>query len=246
MEQSAASAPAAPALSPWQRVVAIFTKPREAMVGLRERPTSLFPMTLFLVALLAQTLLLYQSAIVPMQLQQMEKKVDAGTMPPEALDRVEGMMRSPVGEAWGVSIAVIALVVINLIVAALVLVAVNFIAGGRISFRQAWSLTWWSSVISVLGIIVSTILSMATGKFPVHLGLGVLAPAEQATSRAGVFIGSMLDAVSVFPIWWLAVLIIGAAAVSGKPVKALTWTFVALYLVFAAIGSGLAALGTPA
>lgn len=244
MEQSAVSALAAPA--PWQRVILMFTKPRDATSGLAQRPTSLFPMVLFLVALLAQTLILYQTAIVPMQIEQMQKKVDAGQMPPEGLDRVEGMMRSPVGETWGVGIAVIVVVVIQLVIAGLVLVAVNFIVGGRISFKQAWSLTWWTSVVSVLGMIVSTILTLATGKFPVHLGLGVLAPPEQATSRAGAFIGGMLDALSVFPLWWLALMIIGASVISGKSGRALTWTFIAFYVAVSAIGAGLAALGTPA
>jgi magnesium-transporting ATPase (P-type) len=245
MEQSAASAPAAPMLTPWQRMIAVFTRPRAAMAGLAERPTSLLPMILFLLVVLAQMLLIYQSSIVPMQLEQMEKKVDAGQMAPEALDHMESMMRSPVGEAWGVGLAVIVVALINLLIAALVLVAMNFVLGGRMSFRQSWSLNWWTSLISVAGIVVSTVLTLATGKFPVHLGLGVLAPPEQATSKLGVFVGTLLDAISPFTLWWLAVLVIGASAISGKPTRAIAWTFAAFFLVFSVIGAGLGALATP-
>lgn len=245
MEGSGTSAPAAPAMTSWQRVFAIFTGPRAAIAGLTERPTFLLPMVVFLIVVLGQTLLIYQPAIVPMQIEQMEKKVDAGQMSPEALDHMEEMMRTPVAEAWGVGIAVIVVALINLLIAGLVLVAMNFVLGAHMTFRQAWSLTWWTSLISIVSVVLSTVMTMATGKFPVHLGLGVLAPPEQATSRLGIFAGSLLDAVSPFTLWWLAVLVIGASVMSGKAVRAVGWTFAAFYLVFMLIGAGLGAMVTP-
>ncbi len=242
MEQPAPGSPVPPTLSSWQRIPAVFARPREALAGLVQRPTSLLPLAIFLATVLAQTLLIYQPYIVPMQLEQMEARADAGDIPAEHLDRAEAMMRSPVAVAFGALTGMVVITVFNLLIAGLALLGVNFILGGGMTFRQAWSLTWWSSLISAVGVVVSTAVTLATGRFPAHLGLGILAPAEDATSKLGFFLGTLLDGINPFALWWLAVAVIGASAISGKPARAIAWVYGGFYLVGLLIAAGVGGL----
>jgi hypothetical protein len=220
----------------------VFTRPRAAFVGLAQRPTFLFPLVVTLLLGVLQVAVLYQPAIVPMQLQQMQRQVDEGKMPAEALQRAEPFMRGPVGMTMALVATAVAIPVMSLVIAALMLIAVRFVLAGPLSFRQAWSLTWWAGLISLVQVVLVAVIALSTSTFPVHLGLGVLNPAEQATSRAGYALGAFLDAFNPVSAWWIGVSAVGAAVVSGKSVKSLAVVFTIFYLVICLMGAGLGSL----
>jgi hypothetical protein len=160
-------------------------------------------------------------------------------MPPDAVERAEGMMRGPIAVTIGVAGAGIASLVVGLVAAALLLLGVNFMLGGSLSFRQAWSINWWAGLVFLPGLLVSGVVGLATNRFPVHLGLGILMPPEEAQSKLGFFVGSLLDGIGPFAVWWLAVGSLGASVMGGKPVKQVAMVLSGLYLVAIMILSGL-------
>jgi hypothetical protein len=64
----------------------------------------------------------------------------------------------------------------------------------------------------------------------IHLGFGVLL-AGLETSRWTTIVASVLDALGPLALWNLALMILGASALSGANRKAATWTLGAIYLV---------------
>jgi hypothetical protein len=177
-----------------------------------------------------------------MQLEQMETQVAEGNMPPEALARTEQMMSGPFGIGSALISGILGSLLVGLLATLLVLLAVNFMLGARLSFRQAWSLQWWAGLIYLVPLVLNIALSYATQQFPIHMGLGILAPAEDATSGFGTFIGMFLDSINPFAAWYLAVGAIGASVMTGKPMKPVFIVFVGVYLVASLFGSGLGSM----
>jgi hypothetical protein len=74
----------------------------------------------------------------------------------------------------------------------------------------------------------------------IHTGFGILLPESDAPSKLMTGVGIFLDALGPLSIWYLAVVIIGAAALSGAKRKSVAFSIGGLYLVliifFSALG----------
>ncbi len=228
-----------------QRLWAVWTHPRRAFEDLTRRPTVLFPLVLGCLAFALFTAGLYQRAIVPMQLEQMERMVEQGRVPGDALERFENQMRSPMAMGLGVVFGVVPAILIQLLIAGLALFGVTMVLGGSMSFRQAWSLAWWSDLVNLPVLLVTGVLAYFKESLAVHLGLGILFPPEEATTKLGFFLGSLLEGVSLGMVWRLAVLSIGASVMSGKSVKAVVSVYTVFYLVVLLFVAGLSSLFAP-
>jgi hypothetical protein len=55
----------------------------------------------------------------------------------------------------------------------------------------------------------------------------------------------VLDAISPFTAWYLAVVVLGTAVLSGAPRRNVAWVLVTLYLAFVAFSAAVAALFSP-
>ena len=75
-----------------------------------------------------------------------------------------------------------------------------------------------------------------------HLGLGVLVPEPETHTKLYTGLTVFLDAISPFAAWYLAVLVLGTAALSGAPRRNVAWVLVTLYLAFVAFSAAVAAL----
>jgi hypothetical protein len=69
---------------------------------------------------------------------------------------------------------------------------------------------------------------------------------DEPPTRLQTFLGGFLDAIGPFGIWYVAVVILGATALSGAPRKSVTWVVVGLYIAIAIFFSALGAMFTPA
>ena len=233
---------AEPSMSVLQRAVAVFTRPTAAWSGLRTRAQWWFPLLILTLVNVAFSATLWERAILPMQLDAMEEQVSAGKMDPAAFDRAETMMRSPAGLAFAVLPWIILSPLFSVLAALILMVGVGFLLGGKLPFRQALEVSTWSGLIQIPGVLVTGILAWTKQTMQgVHVSLAALLPEPEKTDRVMGSIVGILDGLGPFGIWWIAVVIIGASALSGVARKRVAWSVGGIYLgllvFFVALGA---------
>lgn len=227
-------------LSPLRRAVLIFTDPARAWTGLRERPQFLLPLLVSLLVSLGTTALLYSRAIVPMQLEQMERQVLDGQMPAEQFDRAAAMIDSPTALGFTLVVVTVFTLVFVLIAAATLSFGVGFVLGGKLPFRLALETAVWSGLVTLPGALIQSAMAWFQETMDVRLSPAVLLPAMSEASKLEVGLISFFQWLSPFSIWFLVVAIIGASRLSGAPRKNVAWVVAGIYLAFAVALSAVA------
>jgi hypothetical protein len=171
----------------------------------------------------------------------------SGQLPPEQLDRIEGQFSSQ--KAMAINVASVAVVVplMTLAFALLPWLAVGFMLGRRFRYRDAFVVTAWAQLVSLPAQILTSVLAWTNETMTnLHVGFGALLPVEDPPSKLLVGLGTFLDqGIGPFSLWYLAVLAIGAAALSGAPRRSAILTLGGLWLVVIAIISVLAGVFAP-
>lgn len=235
----ASESPARP-MSPWERTIAIFLRPTQAWSGLERKSQWWFPVLITIVVVMACTILVFDRAIVPMQLEQMQAAVDQRGGSAEEVERVESFLRSPAGLAIGVVPIVIFLPIATLIAGLLIWFGVGFVLGTRMRFGLAVAVAAWSSLITLPAQVLMSLLAWFQETMKVHVGFGALVPMDDPPSKLQTFLGAFLDAVGPLSIWYLAVMVIGASALSRAPRRSVAWVLGGIYV---AVSIFLAAMG---
>jgi len=236
-----------PTLSLGARFVAVFARPAQAWAGLERKGQWWFPLALSLVVTLAGTALTYQRALVPTIMAGMDRKVEAGQIPPEALDKFESQVSSPI--AMGMNLGSVAVVVPLMMLAFALIpwVVGGFLLGRKFSFRDAFVVTCWAGLVALPSQFLTYALAWTNETMTnLHVGFGALLPAEDPPSKLMVGLGSFLDhGIGPFAIWYIVVLALGTAALSGAPRKSVLLTLGGVWLVVVAIFSVLAGVFAP-
>jgi hypothetical protein len=242
-----ATAPSEPTMSIWSRSVAMFTRPAQAWAGLERKGQWWFPLVLSVLVTLAGTGLTYQRAMVPTQLAQIDRQVEAGQIPPEALDRIERQVSSPASMAITLASIAVVLPLMTLALAVVPWVAAGFMLGRRFRYRDAFAVTAWAGLVSLPAQILTSALAWTNETMTnLHIGFGVLLPVEDPPSKLMVGLGTFLDqGIGPFALWYLTVLALGTAAVSGGPRRPVILALGGVWLVVIAIISVLAAVFAP-
>ena len=238
---SAPSTGAAP-LSVWERAVAVFARPSAAWSGLEHRSQFWFPLLLLMLVNGAFAAALHQRAMMPMLSEAWEQAVSDGKMTAAQVDKMESFMGGTVGLCMMVGQQVIAWPIILLVSALGVWFGVGFVLGKKFRFRLAFETVAWSSLINIPGILLAGVLAWSRETMRgLHTGFGILLPESDPPSKLITGLGFFLDAIGPLALWGLAVVIIGAAAVSGAPRKSVGWVlgglYVAMMVFFAALGA---------
>jgi Yip1-like protein len=231
---------AGPSLSPVQRLVAIYAKPTSAWGGLTARGQWWFPMLVMLVVAAAFSAALHQRAMLPMIMESWDQAVADGKMTAEQVDKMAAFMGGPAGMAITIVQQAIALPIIYLLTALVVWFGVGFVLGTKFRFRLAFEAVAWASLVLIPGQLLTGALAWSKQTMKgLHTGFGILLPDADPPSKLIAGLGFFLDAIGPLSIWYLAVLIIGAATLSGAKRKSVAWVvgglYVALMACFAAI-----------
>ena len=113
-------------------------------------------------------------------------------------------------------------------------------AGSPARFVQALSVAVHASVVLALGQLVATPIHYVRESLTSPLNLGAVLPLVEEGTAAGRFFG----VVDLFAVWWLGLLAVGLAALTGRPARRYAMSFAAVYVGFAAVMAGvIAALG---
>jgi len=245
-----ASEPAAiqdgPSLSPFARIAAIFANPAGAWAGLEQRASWWLPLIIMTLCGVAFTVTLHDRAIMPMITERWEQMVDSGQLSAEQLERMEAGMRGPAGLAMTAVQQVVAWPVIMLLLALLITFGVGFVLGTKLKFRLAFEIANWSSLVTLPSYLITWVLAWQRETLKgIHLGLGALVPQSDPPQRLQVAITTLLDAIGPFNLWFLAVAILGAVALSGAPRKSVIGVMVGLYAALAILVAVMSAVFTP-
>lgn len=230
------------------RAIAIFVRPTQAWVGLKERVQWWFPFLLLVLLTAVSTWFLHDRAIAPMVLDQMEQQVADGQMPRENYEQMERFFTSNLGR--GISVlqqAIIVIPILMLLTALVVWFGVAFILGVPFRFRLALEVVCWSSLLTIPTQIIVFALAWSRETMKgVHTGFGLLLPEADTPTKLMTGLGVFLDGIGPLSIWYLIVLVIGASALSGAPRRSAAWVLGGLYVGLILLFAALAAVFTPA
>jgi len=236
-----------PARSIWSRSVAVFSRPAQAWAGLERRGQWWFPLLLTALVSVVGTGLTYQRAMVPTQLAQFDRQVEAGQLPPDALDRIERQVSSPAAMALTLASIAVATPLMTMAFALLPWLAAGFMLGRRFRYRDAFVVTAWAGLVSIPAQILTSALAWTNETMTnLHTGFGVLLPVEDPPSKLMTGLGTFLDqGIGPFALWYVVVLALGVAALSGAPRRSVILALGGVWLVVIAIFAVLAALFAP-
>ncbi len=229
-------------LSVWQRAVAVFVRPTSAWSGLESRGQWWFPLAVMLLLNVALGVALYDRAILPMIGEQWDRAISEGRMTAEQAEAAQRMMGGPLGMVISVVPQAVGWAVVQIVAALLVWFGVGFVLGQKFRYRLALESVMWASLISVPAQLLGGALAWSRRTMQgLHLGFGILVPESDPPSRLQTALAFFLDAMGPLSLWYLAVLIVGAAALSGAPRKSVGWVLGGLYVVvmifFSALGA---------
>jgi Yip1 domain len=240
-------APAAePSMSPFARAVAIFTRPGDAWGGLREHAQWWFPLLIVLVLGSLTAGILHNRAIVPMVEDQWQEAVNNGQMPAEEEAKMEAFFESPAGLAVSIVQAAIFTILIPFVIATVVWFGVSFVLGRKLGYRLALEVAAWAGLVTIPAQALTTVIAWSKETMRgVHAGFGLLLPDTDTPNKLHIFFGFVLDAFGPLSIWYVAILIIGAATLSGAPKRSTAWVIGGLYLALSIFLAAVGALVTP-
>jgi hypothetical protein len=241
----AAPVPSEPSMSVGARAVAVFLHPTRAWSGLKQRAQWWFPLLILLLVGCGGSALLQNRALVPMMSETWDEQVQSGRMTAQQVEKMEEFFASPAGYAVMVGQSLVVTTLLVLLVALVIWFGVGFVLGTGLKYRPALEVAAWASLINLPGQIIAYAEAWALQTFKgVHVGFGALLPSD---SHAKLIIGLrvFLDGLGPFAIWYLAVSVLGAAALSGAPRKSVAWVMTSLYLLLTACIAAISALFAP-
>jgi hypothetical protein len=211
------------------RILGVIFSPRATFEHIVADPKWLGALVIILVAMGAISFAFMSTevgreAVLAKQLDSME--AFGMQITPEVEARLEeGMDRAKYlsvfnGLFWAVLLAAIAGILYAVFSAAL---------GGTATFKQAFAVTVYSSVITVVQQLFSTPLAYARGSLDSSTNLAVLLPMLDDTS----FLARLLGTIDLFWIWWIVVLAIGLAVLYRRRTQPILMTFFGIYAVIA-------------
>src|SRR5207249_7055526 len=127
-------------------------------------------------------------------------------------------------------------------------IAVGFVLGHPFSFRDAFVVSAWAGLVGIPAQLLRYGLAWVNGTLEgQHLSLAALLPTPETPSRLLSGVAFFLDwGLGPFWIWWLAVVTLGAAALSGAPPRRVAWTLGGIWLVVMLVIATVKAMFLPA
>jgi hypothetical protein len=146
-----------------------------------------------------------------------------------------------------VGMQTVAVPVMTLLIALLPWLVAGFMLGFRFRDRDAFVVTSWAGLVTLPASVLTYALAWVNQTMTtVHTGFGVLLPVEDTPSKLMVGLGTFLDqGIGPFSLWYVAVMGLGAAVLSGAPARRVLIALGGLWIVAWIIFSALAMLFAP-
>jgi mannitol-specific phosphotransferase system IIBC component len=245
------AAPPVPATSLAGRLMNVFAAPGEVFAGIKTTPSSvanwLVPVLIFaVIGTISMCLMFAQPAIQQtvheQQVKALDKKVQQGKMTQAQEDQALQVMEKFAGPTLMAIIGSIGIVIYgfaSIFGWALVLwLAGRWLLKTQFDYLKALEVAGLSSIITALGMVITTLLAVILGRLYAGPSLALLVGDFDPTNRGHLLLG----AVNVMNLWHAGVLAVGLAKLSGTPtVKTATavfgfWVLIELSLIGIGLG----------
>jgi len=217
------------------KIIGVFISPRKSFESVDRKPNWVAPVVILLLFSLVASFAIMDVAVSERMEEQREKMIERGMSPTDADAALEKGMA--IGKIAGYVFAPVGTVVTLLIVAGVLLFAGNVLLGGESTFKKAFAMYSYASLIGVLGFLLKIPLILQKQTMNVHFSLATFLPADQSKR----FVYLLLSKVEIFSLWQLAVVCIGMGVIYHFHTKKAATVVVPLWAVYA-IGS--AAIGS--
>ena len=186
---------------------------------------------LIVVALVSVISIQLTMPIVQAESQQMRARI--GQSGDASAEKMEKTMEKIQGitEIGTLIAALVSPATLLFIQAAVFLALVNFVFGGRGTYKKVLAVISYGSLIAIPASIVTVPLILAKGTLHVQIGPGLLLP----VSMEGGFLFHLFTFANFFSIWQYALVSIGLGAVSGIGTKRAAWGVFVLFFAFGLI-----------
>jgi len=239
------SAPTEEQLSFMDKAAGIFYEPSKVFASFKTSPVKvadwLVPVALLAILIGVSTYARFSSPDLRFQMiQQQEQRFDnmvaQGKMTADQAEQAKERMENGSSSfmVFGIFGAVVGTLVVFFIAAAVWLAIGKVILKGNVNYSQMMGVAGLAGWISVVGVILSIVLTVLLSRLDGGMHLGMLMPMD-TTSKSY----SLLRSADLFSIWNLAVTSIGVGTLSGKkgflPAAYVfgVWILLVLVMVFA-------------
>ena len=201
-------------MSTMQKIIGIYTSPRQTFEAIDQNPTWFVPFIIGVVFFLV-----FQFLTVDLQMDyRMEMMEARGDIPQEQMDMAKAQMQGPVKYIGFVAGPIVWLIMI-VIIAALFYVAGNLMIGGDTAFKKVFAIVAWTGLIGVISFIIMTLLILSKGTMHgVALDLSILLDTP-AIGEEKSTLYRILSKFDVFVIWQMVLYIIGISVTYKATVK---------------------------
>jgi len=193
-------------MSSMQKIIGIFTAPRQTFEAIYKNPTWFLPFIIAVVFFLA-----FQFLTMDIQTDyQLEMLEARGDIPEEAMDAARAQMQGPM-QYIGFIAGPIVMLIMYVIIAALFYLAGNLMIGGDTTFKHIFAVVNWAGLVGCVSLIIMTLLILSKGTMHgVALDLSILLDTP-AMGEEKSLLYRILSKFDVFVIWQIVLYIIGMA-----------------------------------
>lgn len=219
-----------------ETILKVFTAPKIAFEAVRENPSWILPVAIYL-AISVGFIFLTKDIIIQEAVKAQEEQMLERGMSQEDIDQSTAMMKKGMQFFLPISGVVFPLILL-VVVAGISLFVGNVILGGQAAFKNVFAVTAYASLVTSLSALLSLPIILANQSMEVSFSLALLLPGEGEKS----FLHRFLTHIDIFWIWWLAVQSIGLAVIYRMRTQRFAMVLGALFLAYALVSSGLATL----
>ncbi|HDQ45564.1 MAG TPA: YIP1 family protein [bacterium] len=213
-------------LGVFNRMIGIFTSPRETFEDINKKPTWFVPFLILSLVIMVSSFFLMDIRIADQM-----AKFEAQGIPEAQLEIIQDRMAGPFKYIQLIFIPVSTLI-IWCIITGLYLFTTNIVFSGETNFKKMFSVMAWTSLIGVIATALKSILiySKETG-YGVLTSLAILLPTPAMTDEPSLLF-KVLAHMDVFSIWSLILTIIGISAISKVDTQKSAMIVISLWIVW--------------
>ncbi len=207
----------------------IIVSPNETFKYINEQPTWWLPLTILILISIAYILITFPSIIIP-------EKINS-IMSNPAIQNLSEAQKTKLLTTSNILIRSIVGAIISTPIYLLLKAAIFYftvvVTGYEIKFKKIFSLTVWSGIITSLGVIVKTLLTIMKHSSQVYTSLAVFLPGMNNKSVLFAFLNNF----EIFTLWNLALIGVGIGVITKMDKKKSTTLVFVLWLLWVIINT---------
>lgn len=215
-------------MNPLSRLINIFVAPQATMEAEKEKPMWYIPLIIFL-ALTTVSAVMLKPVTVQLQHEKMVESMEKQGMTQEqidqALERVQNL--SPL---MIIAPQIVTQIFFFVIVAAVWSFVGNVLIGSAVKFSQMLSITAYSWIVVVVGMLIKSPIILSKESINVHFSPAVLLSDETT------FLYKVLAQFDLFNIWCFFIVTIGMAVMTRRTARSI-WPWPALFFLIYFVGA---------